>query len=809
MHKTRNSLRTAAGIAVVVLALVAYSPGLSQAAAPPVKPPSPKPSRTAAPPVKPPSPKPSRFPTPVANPPSYDVEVGAGGQINPKSVIAYFREKAGRQPYSPVILAHRGLFGSFNTTPGANRAVPENSLAAIKAASDAGIEGVEIDVRASSDPNTPVIMHDSTVGRTTNIFDPWLGNNGALIPTPIIDEYLSAGEVTLPPGLSPEQQEPLRDYLTRKSAFSPYGELQSNPTTGFLEPKPGTAFGRNPRVRDLSPAALKALHLLKFMDPALRPALNPDGSQGTLATEDHVFSETVSTVQDVLAYAANQKLRTAIVFDVLEKESLPAIAKILANDTHTFVDGLRAKDVVVLKYRAPLSPNIESMMSELKAATVSSQYPSGFYPNVIGIVAKYMDNANFSSEAFTNSWISLRSQRSDFPLIALDIVQTSPTGSGTPLIKLANDAKVAIGSFNDIPSYRGGDIYTQEIVNQKLYILANGVCCRTPASTGDPTGTPDTRWDYNWLLPDGQSGHVPSGMITSDDPLPIIAKLKTLGLRDRATAAYRSDPVAVSSVVGIQITRIIVRNIDGENPGDVYGQIRVVRGARYSDTDLIWSVIGWLPQYPNADLVNFYGSPIYNGSEEFAVDFDIWDHDKDWSPNDSIAHGRLTIWPREIDDNQPRTVTMKGQYGSVEVEYRRVVNATQMELLSTTLVSTVANSNPKIFGTITAGSGSDFFPRSFNRSSSDPDRPAIGGNLSLVRRIYVAKQGLEFVFDVSLWDQYTAAPNKPVAVGKAFITPKSPFDSETRKSDITSNSAGVSGGKVTLTFSYSPLWFVT
>lgn len=60
-----------------------------------------------------------------------------------------------RQPL--VVIAHRGH----------SVAAPENTLAAIDAAFDAGSDVVEIDVRMSRD-GVPVVIHDETVDRTTN-----------------------------------------------------------------------------------------------------------------------------------------------------------------------------------------------------------------------------------------------------------------------------------------------------------------------------------------------------------------------------------------------------------------------------------------------------------------------------------------------------------------------------------------------------------------------------------------------------------------------------------------------------------------
>ncbi|MEN6565001.1 MAG: glycerophosphodiester phosphodiesterase family protein, partial [Veillonellales bacterium] len=58
----------------------------------------------------------------------------------------------------PLVAAHRG----------AHKDVPENSLAAIRAASVLGADFVEIDVRHTSD-GVLVLMHDSNVSRTTGV----------------------------------------------------------------------------------------------------------------------------------------------------------------------------------------------------------------------------------------------------------------------------------------------------------------------------------------------------------------------------------------------------------------------------------------------------------------------------------------------------------------------------------------------------------------------------------------------------------------------------------------------------------------
>ena len=60
----------------------------------------------------------------------------------------------------PMVVGHRGAGGSFGVI------APENSLSAIRAAIIMGVDGIELDVRHTSDDKV-VLMHDDTVDRTT------------------------------------------------------------------------------------------------------------------------------------------------------------------------------------------------------------------------------------------------------------------------------------------------------------------------------------------------------------------------------------------------------------------------------------------------------------------------------------------------------------------------------------------------------------------------------------------------------------------------------------------------------------------
>ncbi|OOX23529.1 glycerophosphodiester phosphodiesterase [Xanthomonas campestris pv. azadirachtae] len=64
-----------------------------------------------------------------------------------------------------TVLAHRGLWGNYSGI----RDMPENSRGALQAANDQCMDGVELDVKLTSD-GVPVLLHDYNLGRTTTVW---------------------------------------------------------------------------------------------------------------------------------------------------------------------------------------------------------------------------------------------------------------------------------------------------------------------------------------------------------------------------------------------------------------------------------------------------------------------------------------------------------------------------------------------------------------------------------------------------------------------------------------------------------------
>ncbi|WP_331312907.1 glycerophosphodiester phosphodiesterase family protein [Methylobacterium mesophilicum] len=68
-----------------------------------------------------------------------------------------------------LVLAHRGYWGKYVSTSGGTSKVPENSTGSLYLANSACFDGVELDVKMTSDA-VPILMHDFNLGRTTNVY---------------------------------------------------------------------------------------------------------------------------------------------------------------------------------------------------------------------------------------------------------------------------------------------------------------------------------------------------------------------------------------------------------------------------------------------------------------------------------------------------------------------------------------------------------------------------------------------------------------------------------------------------------------
>jgi hypothetical protein len=88
-----------------------------------------------------------------------------------------------------LVLAHRGLWGKY----AGDTSLPENSRGAMNQADVQCMDGVELDIKVTSD-GVPVLMHDFNLGRTTNV---WQVRGGSKY-NPLTNQGTNPAVSTLP-----------------------------------------------------------------------------------------------------------------------------------------------------------------------------------------------------------------------------------------------------------------------------------------------------------------------------------------------------------------------------------------------------------------------------------------------------------------------------------------------------------------------------------------------------------------------------------------------------------------------------------
>ncbi len=90
---------------------------------------------------------------------------------DPEACVSHFGEPVLSEVPRPILVAHRG----------ASHHAPENTLAALRLAIEQGAEAIEFDIWCTRD-DIPVLLHDRTLKRTTNLVDWNRRHRGDAIP---------------------------------------------------------------------------------------------------------------------------------------------------------------------------------------------------------------------------------------------------------------------------------------------------------------------------------------------------------------------------------------------------------------------------------------------------------------------------------------------------------------------------------------------------------------------------------------------------------------------------------------------------
>ncbi|KAK6269843.1 hypothetical protein POUND7_006948 [Theobroma cacao] len=228
----------------------------------------------------------------------------------------------------------------------------------------------------------------------------------------------------------------------------------------------------------------------------------------------------------------------------------------------------------------------------------------------------------------------------------------------------------------------------------------------------------------------------------------------------------------VRTLVSIEYVR--VNNIDGENPGDLYGTVKF-KDFWGLHTVYNRSSSDYESKGPGGFATLTGPSTAISGSDVFVINVSLWDHDS-LSPDDEIAQGDILWEPR----NENLTFTnydkrlekvVYGENGNVTVGYsvvRRALNAA-VEVL---LINRDNESPADVYGTIKASQhfeGSSTSLTLFEKSSDKYVQVRPYHSIPLTRSVVVAPMSSGLIITTDLWDYDTASSDDQIAKGSVHF----------------------------------------
>jgi hypothetical protein len=241
-----------------------------------------------------------------------------------------------------------------------------------------------------------------------------------------------------------------------------------------------------------------------------------------------------------------------------------------------------------------------------------------------------------------------------------------------------------------------------------------------------------------------------------------------------ANAAAAGSDAGAYGITLLEVFSVVIINMDDENPGDLYGTVRVKDS--FGTVDLFnreRSDIQSVGPGGKADLV--WPARGISADDDLVIDINLMDRDR-LSPDDEVSRGEVVWIPRNALSSESDVATkakVPGKYGSVEVSYAVVTNAVvaKMEVL---LIDGDGESKPDVYGTITASTmmmgpaGNPLDYDLFRRERSDQISVPKNTNIPLLRKVITAVWGKPLIVNVDLWDKDSfpdPSPDDQIAKG--------------------------------------------
>ncbi|KAK6229982.1 hypothetical protein QUC31_002644 [Theobroma cacao] len=224
----------------------------------------------------------------------------------------------------------------------------------------------------------------------------------------------------------------------------------------------------------------------------------------------------------------------------------------------------------------------------------------------------------------------------------------------------------------------------------------------------------------------------------------------------------------------VSIEYVRVNDIDSENPGELYGTVKV-KDFWGVHTVYDRSSSNYESKRPGEFATLTGPSTAISGDDVFVISVSLWDYDI-ISPDDEIAQGDIVWEPRTENitfanyDKRLEKVVY-GEYGNVTVGFsvvRQALNAT----IDVLLINGDKESPADVYGTIKASQvigGSSTSLTLFEKSSSEYVQVRPHHSIPLTRSVVVVPMTSELTITTDLWDYDTISPDDPIAQGSEYF----------------------------------------
>lgn len=311
-------------------------------------------------------------------------------------------------------------------------------------------------------------------------------------------------------------------------------------------------------------------------------------------------------------------------------------------------------------------------------------------------------------------------------LTALVRASGKPLGQFVPIPDWVMWRSGTVDWDRSLPSVVGN---ATSITPREAYFQNDSRCCYALEHRLADSGPDPEQNEQRTILPWMQD--LGATVLTADDTdsidffFDLQGKLYDLG-RPAAQTQIAPAPAAMNSLISpavnqstrrlnptmmmVSVRSVRVTDIDGEYPGDLYGTVRV------SDTSTVGRYAldvrradsrRHYTDYPEV-RVDAAGQSLFGGG---TLDIELWDRDRDASPDDLIAKKTLTLAPDKPDGDYSFS-TLRGEthdipgvgkkttYGAVTVVYTVQRYWTNIELRDVTIVKIDGENPGDLYGTI-------------------------------------------------------------------------------------------------------------